>query len=112
MTTATTTVTERRRLTAIRAAWLFDGTNPNLLPDPTVVLDGSTILSVGSAVPVPEGATVVTSPARPSCQGLLTDTFTSSSTLPATPCQLSPAGTTPPPSPRWRTSPAPPHKAA
>jgi len=57
--TTPTTVTERRRLTAIRAAWLFDGTNPNLLPNPTVVLDGSTILSVGSAVPVPDGATVV-----------------------------------------------------
>ena len=59
MTTATTTVTERRRLTAIRAAWLFDGTNPQLLPDPTVVLDGSTITSVGSAAAVPDGATVV-----------------------------------------------------
>jgi imidazolonepropionase-like amidohydrolase len=59
MTTATTTVTERRRLTAIRAAWLFDGTNPNLLPDPTVVLDGSTIASVGSALTVPDGAMVV-----------------------------------------------------
>jgi imidazolonepropionase-like amidohydrolase len=59
MTTPTTTVTERRRLTAIRAAWLFDGTSPNLLPNPTLVLDGRTILSVGSAVPAPEGATVV-----------------------------------------------------
>jgi len=59
MTTATTTVTERRRLTAIRAAWLFDGTSPDLLPDPTVVLDGSTITSVGSGVAVPDGATVV-----------------------------------------------------
>jgi imidazolonepropionase-like amidohydrolase len=59
MTTATTTVTERRRLTAIRAAWLFDGTSPNLLPDPTVVLDGSTIASVGSALTVPDGAMVV-----------------------------------------------------
>jgi imidazolonepropionase-like amidohydrolase len=59
MTTPTITATERRRLTAIRAAWLFDGTSPNLLPDPTVVLDGSTILSVGSAVAVPDGAVVV-----------------------------------------------------
>jgi imidazolonepropionase-like amidohydrolase len=59
MTTAITNVTERRRLTAIRAAWLFDGTSPQLLPDPTVVLDGSTITSVGSAVAVPDGATVV-----------------------------------------------------
>ncbi len=59
MTTAITTVTERRRLTAIRAAWLFDGTGPTLLPDPTVVLDGGTISSVGSGMPVPDGATVV-----------------------------------------------------
>jgi imidazolonepropionase-like amidohydrolase len=59
MTGLTSTVTERRRLTAIRAAWLFDGTTPNLLPNPTVVLDGTTIRSVGSAAPVPEGATVV-----------------------------------------------------
>jgi imidazolonepropionase-like amidohydrolase len=59
MTTATATVTERRRLTAIRAAWLFDGTNPDLLPNPTVVLDGRTIVAVGSAVPVPDSATVV-----------------------------------------------------
>ena len=59
MTTTTVTVTERRRLTAIRAAWLFDGTHPNLLPDPTLVLDGRTIVSVGSAVAVPDGATVV-----------------------------------------------------
>ncbi len=59
MTAATTIVTERRRLTAIRAAWLFDGTSPELLPDPTVVLDGSTIRSVGSAAAVPDGAMVV-----------------------------------------------------
>jgi imidazolonepropionase-like amidohydrolase len=59
MTALTSTVTERRRLTAIRAAWLFDGTTPNLLPNPTVVLDGDAIHSVGSAAPVPEGATVV-----------------------------------------------------
>jgi imidazolonepropionase-like amidohydrolase len=59
MTTPTITVTERRRLTAIRAAWLFDGTNPGLLPNPTVVLDGRTIVAVGSAVPVPDNATVV-----------------------------------------------------
>jgi imidazolonepropionase-like amidohydrolase len=59
MTTPTITVTERRRLTAIRAAWLFDGTNPILLPNPTVVLDGRTIRSVGPAAAVPDGATVV-----------------------------------------------------
>lgn len=59
MTTPRTTVTERRRLTAIRAARLFDGTDPSPVPDPTVVLDGRTILSVGPAAPVPDGATVV-----------------------------------------------------
>jgi imidazolonepropionase-like amidohydrolase len=59
MTTSSTTLTERRRLTAIRAAWLFDGTDPHLLPDPTVVVDGRTIVSVGSSVPPPEGAEVV-----------------------------------------------------
>lgn len=59
MTTPTSTVTERRRLTAIRAGWLFDGTNPDLLPNPTVVLDGRTIIAVGPAEAVPDGATVV-----------------------------------------------------
>jgi imidazolonepropionase-like amidohydrolase len=53
------TVTERRRLTAIRAARLFDGTSPNLLPNPTVVLDGGTIRSVGSGIDPPDGAVVV-----------------------------------------------------
>jgi imidazolonepropionase-like amidohydrolase len=57
--TAGTTATERRRLTAIRAARLFDGTGAAMLPHPVVVLDGPTIVSVGSGAPVPEGATVV-----------------------------------------------------
>src|SRR5262249_36077840 len=52
-------VTERRHLTAIRAAWLFDGTGAGLVPNPTLVLDGPTILSVGSGAPAPEGATTV-----------------------------------------------------
>jgi imidazolonepropionase-like amidohydrolase len=42
----TTTITERRRLTALRAAWLFDGTSSTLTANPTVVLDGGTILAV------------------------------------------------------------------
>jgi imidazolonepropionase-like amidohydrolase len=54
-----TTITERKRLTAIRAAWLFDGVGPDLVPDPTVVLDGATIVAVGPSVTVPDGATVV-----------------------------------------------------
>ncbi|HEY7224705.1 MAG TPA: amidohydrolase family protein [Micromonosporaceae bacterium] len=57
MTVATST--GRSRLTAIRAARLFDGIDAGLLPDPTVVLDGPTIASIGSGAPVPEGATVV-----------------------------------------------------
>jgi imidazolonepropionase-like amidohydrolase len=56
---ASTKITERRRLTALRAARLFDGTGAAMLLDPTVVLDGPTIVSVGSGAPVPEGAIVV-----------------------------------------------------
>jgi imidazolonepropionase-like amidohydrolase len=51
-----TTVTERPRLTVLRAAWLFDGTSDTLTPNPAVVLDGGTITAVGQ---VPEDATVV-----------------------------------------------------
>jgi imidazolonepropionase-like amidohydrolase len=42
----TTTITERRPLTALRAAWLFDGTSSTLTANPTIVLDGGTILAV------------------------------------------------------------------
>src|SRR5215475_10621644 len=55
----TPTVTERGRLTALRAAWLFDGTSSALIPDPLVVIDGGTIVAVGSGAPVPDGADVV-----------------------------------------------------
>src|SRR5688572_4787948 len=57
--TTTTTATERRRLTAIQAAWLYDGTGATLIENPTVVLDGTTIVSVGASAPAPEGATVI-----------------------------------------------------
>ena len=53
------TVTERGRLTALRAAWLFDGTGSALIPDPLVVIDGGTIVAVDSGVPAPDGADVV-----------------------------------------------------
>src|SRR2546423_10249292 len=49
-----TTVTERSRLTVLRAAWLFDG--ETLTPDPTVLIDGGTITAIGR---VPDDATVV-----------------------------------------------------
>ena len=55
----TPTVTERGRLTALRAAWLFDGTGSALIPDPLVVIDGGTIVAVGSGTAAPEGADVV-----------------------------------------------------
>jgi imidazolonepropionase-like amidohydrolase len=59
MTTPAPTVTERGRLTALRAAWLFDGTGSALIPDPMVVIDGGTIVAVGSGTPAPDGADVV-----------------------------------------------------
>ena len=59
MTTPTPTATERGRLTALRAAWLFDGTGSALIPDPLVVIDGGTIVAVGSGAPAPDGADVV-----------------------------------------------------
>src|SRR2546430_3379746 len=49
-----TTVTERSRLTVLRAAWLFDG--ETLTPDPTVLIDGGTITAIGR---VPDDATIV-----------------------------------------------------
>ena len=57
MTTAI--LTERGRLTALRAAWLFDGTSSSMIRDPVVVIDGATIVAVDSGVPAPEGAAVV-----------------------------------------------------
>src|SRR6266550_555238 len=55
----TPTVTERGRLTALRAAWLFDGTGSTLIPDPLVVIDGGTIVAVDSGTPAPDGADVI-----------------------------------------------------
>ena len=52
------TVSERRRLTAIRASWLFDGTGSALIANPLVVLDGAAIRSVESGGDVPDGAAV------------------------------------------------------
>src|SRR5438067_11292946 len=59
MTTPTPAVTERGRLTALRAAWLFDGTGSTLIPDPLVVIDGGTIVAVDSGAPAPDGADVI-----------------------------------------------------
>jgi imidazolonepropionase-like amidohydrolase len=59
VTTPTPTATERGRLTALRAAWLFDGTGSALIPDPLIVIDGGIIVAVGSGAPAPDGADVV-----------------------------------------------------
>jgi imidazolonepropionase-like amidohydrolase len=51
-------VTERGRLTALRAAALFDGTSSVLVRDPLIVIDGDTITAVYSGVLAPENADV------------------------------------------------------
>jgi imidazolonepropionase-like amidohydrolase len=51
-------VTERGRLTALRAAWLFDGTGSALVRDPLVLVDGGAIVAVDSGVPTPADADV------------------------------------------------------
>ena len=55
----TPTVTERGRLTVLRAAWLFYGSGSALIPDPLVVIDGGTIVAVGSGAAAPDGADIV-----------------------------------------------------
>jgi imidazolonepropionase-like amidohydrolase len=42
-------VTERKRQTVLRAAWLLDGTTATRTPDPAVVIDGGTIIAVGTS---------------------------------------------------------------
>jgi imidazolonepropionase-like amidohydrolase len=51
-------LTERGRLTALRAAALFDGTSGALVRDPLILIDGDTIVAVDSGVPTPERADV------------------------------------------------------
>ena len=50
---------ERGRLMVLRAGWLFDGTSSALIRDPVVVIQGSTIVGVGSGGKAPEGAAVI-----------------------------------------------------
>ncbi len=52
-------LTERGRLTALRAAWLFDGTSSSMVRDPVVVIEGGTIIAVDSGGSAPEGADVI-----------------------------------------------------
>jgi imidazolonepropionase-like amidohydrolase len=50
---------DRSRRTAVRAAWLFDGTSERLRPDPIVLIDGATIAAVEFGVEPPQDADVV-----------------------------------------------------
>ncbi len=52
-------LTERGQRTALRAAWLFDGTSSSLVRDPVVLIAGATIIGVDSGGPAPTDATVV-----------------------------------------------------
>jgi imidazolonepropionase-like amidohydrolase len=58
MAVTSMTLTERARRTALRAAWLFDGTEA-LKQDPVVVLEGSRIGSVSFGAAVPADLEVV-----------------------------------------------------
>jgi imidazolonepropionase-like amidohydrolase len=59
------------RLTALRAAWLFDGTGSALIPDPVVVLRGGTILGVSSGTAAPADAAVTDLPGATLLPGLV-----------------------------------------
>jgi len=56
---ASARVTDRPPLVAIRAGALFDGVSSVLLPDPVLVMDGPSIVSIDSAIAAPPGAEVV-----------------------------------------------------
>ena len=88
------TVTERGRLTALRAAWLFDGTGSALIPDPLVVIDGGTIVAVDSGRPRRTARMSSTWAGRRYCPGWWTPTSTWPSTPARTRSARWPAGTT------------------
>jgi imidazolonepropionase-like amidohydrolase len=69
MTISATTVRPRPTLTALRAAHLFDGTGT--LPNPTVIIDGATILAAGRGLAVPDGAQVINLPGATILPGLV-----------------------------------------
>ena len=70
----TTIPAERAQLTALRGAWLFDGTGPALIRDPVVLIEGSVIRDVCSGGRVPEtpgGSTVIDLPGATLLPGLV-----------------------------------------
>ena len=70
MTTSATASTTAQ-LTALRAAWLFDGAGSALIPDPVVLIEGGTIRGVSSGGPAPEGAAVIDLPGAALLPGLV-----------------------------------------
>ena len=65
---------ERGWLTALRGAWLFDGTGSALIPDPVVVIEGGIIRDVWAGGRVPEaldGGTVIDLPGATILPGLV-----------------------------------------
>ena len=70
----TTIPAERAQLTALRGAWLFDGTGPALIRDPVVLIEGSVIRAVCSGGRIPEtpgGSTVIDLPGATLLPGLV-----------------------------------------
>ncbi|MFI7602292.1 amidohydrolase family protein [Actinoplanes sp. NPDC049681] len=67
---ASASVSDRPRLTAIRAAALFDGVSATLIREPVVVLDGPAILRIDQGT-VPHGAQVVDLPGTTLLPGLI-----------------------------------------
>ena len=55
----TTAAASRAPRTVLRAAWLFDGISSALIPDPVVVIDGTTICAVTPGGIAPGGAAVI-----------------------------------------------------
>lgn len=68
---ATSVTARERRRTALRAAWLFDGTADRLVPDPLVLIEGRTITEVSFGGSPPEDADVVELPGATLMPGLV-----------------------------------------
>lgn len=47
------------KVTALKAAWLWDGSSETRVPEAVVVIEGDRIMAAGSRVPIPKGARVI-----------------------------------------------------
>ena len=57
--------------TALRAAWLFDGVAPALIPDPVLLIEDGAVRGVSSGGPVPPDTTVIDLPGATLLPGLI-----------------------------------------